>query len=105
MGISEVPHQRGLGTVLLAAALAVVLAGCREVRVNKYQTGVTSVPGGNQVAIVRSRRDLDAFGLHAPVRFNHEFGVILIIGPHAQIGWRQVINSIRANKKRVRIVI
>jgi hypothetical protein len=104
MGISEVPHQRGLGTVLLAAALAVVLVGCREVRVNKYQTGVTSVPGGNQVAIVRSRRDLDAFGLHAPVRFNHEFGVILVMGPHAQTGWRQVIDSIRANEQRVRIV-
>jgi len=103
MGISRVP-QRGLTAVLLAAALAVGLGGCREVRVNRYQTGTTVVPGGNQVAVVRSRHDLEALGVHAPVRFNHEFGVILIMGPHAETGWRQVIDSIRANEQRVRIV-
>ena len=103
MGISEVP-QRGLKAVLVAAALVVALAGCREVRVNRIQSGVTIVPGGNQVAVVRNRRDLEALGIRAPVKFNHEFGVILIMGPHAQTGWRQVIDSIRANEQRVRIV-
>jgi hypothetical protein len=43
-------------------------------------------------------------GIHAPVRFNHEFGVVLVMGPHSQTGWRQVIDSIRANEQRVRIV-
>jgi len=103
MGISRVP-QRGLTAVLLAVVLAVGLGGCREVRVNRYQTGTTVVPGGNQVAVVRSRHDLEALGIHAPVRFNHEFGVILVMGPHAETGWRQVIDSIRANEQRVRIV-
>jgi hypothetical protein len=103
MGISGVP-QRGLTAALLAAALAVGLGGCREVRVNRYQAGTTIVPGGNQVTVVRNRHDLEALGIRAPVRFNHEFGVILIMGPHAETGWRQVIDSIRANEQRVRIV-
>ena len=103
MGISEVP-LRGLKAVFFSAALVVMLTGCREVRVNRIQTGVTNVPGGNQVAVVRNRRDLEALGIHAPVKFNHEFGVILIMGPHTVTGWRQVVDSIRANEQRVRIV-
>jgi hypothetical protein len=102
MRISEVP--RGLRAILVVAAMAVALAGCREVRVNRIQSGVTVVSGGNQVAVVRTRRDLEALGIHAPVKFNHEFGVILIMGPHTQTGWRQVVDSIRANEQRVRIV-
>jgi hypothetical protein len=102
MGISEVP--RGLKTILVVACLALALAGCREVRVNRIQSGVTIVPGGNQVSVVRNRRDLEALGIRAPVKFNHEFGLILIMGPHSQTGWRQVIDSIRANEQRVRIV-
>jgi hypothetical protein len=88
----------------VGAALVLALAGCREVRVNRYQTGTTATGGGNQIAVVRNGHDLDSLGIHAPVRFNHEFGVVLIMGPHSQTGWRQVIDSIRANEQRVRIV-
>ncbi len=87
-----------LGVLLLS------LAGCREVRVKTYATGTTTVPGGNRIAVVRNRRDLEAFGIHAPVRFNHEFGVLLLMGPHRSTGWHQYIESIRANSSRVRIV-
>jgi hypothetical protein len=88
----------------LAAVLAVLLAGCREVRVKSYAQGTTPVLGGAQIAVVRNKHDLAEFGIHAPVKFNHEFGVVLLMGPHAQTGWRQVIESIRANAERVRIV-
>jgi hypothetical protein len=88
----------------LAAVLVVLLAGCREVRVKSYAQGTTPVLGGAQIAVVRNKHDLAEFGIHAPVKFNHEFGVVLLMGPHAQTGWRQVIESIRANAERVRIV-
>jgi len=94
----------GIGR-LAAALLAVgLLAGCREVRVRTYAQGTTSVAGAARVSIVRSRHDLDAYGVKAPVRFNHEFGVLLVMGPHHESGWRQVIESIRANESRERIV-
>jgi len=86
------------------AALALLLAGCREVRVKTYASGTTLAGGGNQIAVVRNRHDLEELGVKAPVRFNHEFGVALIMGPHTETGWRQVIESIRANDQRVRIV-
>ncbi len=89
------------------AALAVValaLVGCREVRVKTYAQGTTPISGASQIAVVRDRHDLDAFGIKAPVRFNHEFGVLLLMGPHAETGWHQTIESIRANAERVRIV-
>jgi len=81
-----------------------LLSGCREVRVRTYAQGTTIVAGGAHVSVVRDRRDLEAYGVHAPVRFNHEFGVLLVMGPHRETGWRQVIESIRANESRVRIV-
>lgn len=84
--------------------LGLLLAGCREVRVKTYATGTTPVSGGNQIAVVRNRHDLEELEIRAPVRFNHEWGVVLIMGPHADTGWRQVIESIRANDQRVRIV-
>jgi hypothetical protein len=86
------------------AVVAVVLAGCREVRVKTYAQGTTAAPGGNEIAVVRNRHDLEEFKIYAPVRFNHEFGVLLLMGPHQDSGWRQVIESIRANTQRVRIV-
>lgn len=86
------------------AALALLLSGCREVRVKTYATGTTTVPGVNQIAVVRTRKELDEYGIHAPVRFNHEFGVLLMMGPHAETGYKQTIESIRANAQRVRIV-
>jgi hypothetical protein len=88
----------------VAIAALILLAGCREVRVKSYAHGTTTILGGDQIAVVRSAHDLGEFGIHAPVKFNHEFGVVLLMGPHAQTGWRQVIESIRANADRVRIV-
>ncbi|MGH7728560.1 MAG: hypothetical protein ACREM2_07215 [Vulcanimicrobiaceae bacterium] len=85
-------------------AVAVLLSGCREVRVKSYAQGTTIDLGGNQVAIVRDRRALEEFGIEKPVRFRHEFGVLLLMGPHRSTGWSQVIESIRANPDRVRIV-
>lgn len=87
-----------LGVLLLA------LCGCREVRVKTYAHGTTSVSGGNRIVVVRNRHELEEFGIRAPVRFNHEFGVLLLLGPHEETGWRQTIESIRANADRVRIV-
>ena len=87
-----------LGLCLLA------LAGCREVRVKTYAQGSTIVSGGDRIVVVRTRRELEDFGIRAAVRFNHEFGVLLVMGPHHDTGWHQVIESIRANTERVRIV-
>ncbi len=82
-----------------------VLVGCREVRVKTYAQGTTTAPGGNAVVVVRSRNTLDSLGIKArSVRFTHEFGVVLLMGPHREVGWHQVIESIRANADRVRIV-
>ncbi len=86
-------------------ALVLLLAGCREVRVKTYAQGTTAVTlGGNQIAVVRNRHDLAVFGINKPVRFNHEFGILLLMGPHSETGWQQTIESIRANADRVRIV-
>jgi len=38
------------------------------------------------------------------VRFNKEFGVLLLMGSHRETGWTQLVESIRANSDRVRIV-
>jgi hypothetical protein len=88
-------------TALVALLL---LAGCREVRVNTLAQGTTTVPGGDQIAIVRNSFDLAKLGLKAPVHFRGEFGVILLMGPHVRTGYRQIIESIRANDQRVRVV-
>jgi hypothetical protein len=84
--------------------LLLLLTGCREVRVKTYAQGVTTAAGGNQIAVVRNGHDLETFGIRAPVRFDHEFGVLLLMGPHAETGWHETIESIRANTDRVRIV-
>jgi hypothetical protein len=86
-------------------ALVLLLAGCREVRVKAYRQGTSAtVAGGNQIVVVRNLHDLEGFGIRAPVRFNHEFGVLLLMGPHRETGWHQTIESIRANVERIRIV-
>jgi len=89
---------------ILAFVLLLTLAGCREVRVKTYAQGTTAAAGGNAIVVFRDRSSLEALGIKAPVRFNHEFGVILLMGPHKQTGYRQVVESIRANANRVRIV-
>lgn len=85
-------------------ALCLFLTGCREVRVKTYAQGSTAAPGGHQILVIRDERQLESLGIHAPVQFRHEFVVVLLMGPHKDAGWHQVIESIRANENRVRIV-
>ena len=87
-----------------AIVLLLALTGCRDVRVKTYAQGTTTAPGRSAIVVVRSQADLEAQGIHAPVRFKHEFGVLLLMGPHDRVGYHQVIESIRANEDRVRIV-
>lgn len=82
-----------------------LLVGCREVRVQTLATGTTTVAAsGNEIAVVRDSASLEHFGVRAPVRFRHEFGVILLMGPHERSGYTQIIESIRANPGGVRVV-
>jgi hypothetical protein len=90
--------------VLAALLMAVVLTGCREVRVNQQRSGTTPVAGGREVAVVRDRRALDALGVAVPVDFRHEFAVVLLMGPHRETGWTQIIEHIGANTDRIRVV-
>lgn len=87
-----------------ALMAVLLLAGCREVRVKTYATGTTPVMGGNQIVVVRDEPSLERLGIKAPVRFKGEFGVVLLLGPHDRTGYRQIIESIRANDERVRVV-
>lgn len=93
--------MRRLGAL---AALVLLLVGCREVRVKTYAQGTTPIGGASQIVVIRNRHELESFGVRAPVRFNHEFGVLLLMGPHGDTGWHQTIESIRANGERIRIV-
>lgn len=89
--------------VLLLVAL-VALAGCREVRVNQVRTGTTRVLGPNQILVVRDRRVLEGLDIAVPVNFRREFAVVLLMGPHRESGYAQLIESIRANADRIRVV-
>lgn len=84
----------------------VLLSGCREVRVQSLSVGDSTAyaSSGNQLMVVREPSQLERLGIKAPVRFKGEFGVILLMGPHQRTGYRQVIESIRANDQRVRVV-
>lgn len=81
-----------------------LLVGCREVRVNTLAQGTTTVSGGNQIVVVRDPDALAKLGIHAPVHFKGEFGVALLMGPHDRTGFKQIVESIRANDQRVRVV-
>ena len=81
-----------------------LLVGCREVRVQTLSQGTTTVLGGDQILVVRNPEDLAKLGIHAPVHFKGEFGVVLLMGPHDRSGYKQIIESIRANDQRVRVV-
>jgi hypothetical protein len=87
-----------------ALVALVILVGCREVRVKTFAQGTTTALGGDQIMIVRDQSQLDRLGIKAPVHFRGEFGVVLLMGPHARTGYRQIIESIRANDERVRVV-
>lgn len=83
----------------------VLLTGCREVRVQTLKQGTTTfLDGGNQIVVVRDSPSLERLGIRAPVRYRNEFGVVLLMGPHDRSGYRQVIESIRANPDGVRVV-
>jgi hypothetical protein len=103
-GSGAAPANGGRVKRLALALLVLLLAGCREVRVKTYAQGTTLGSNSSQIVVVRNRHDLEAFGIRAPVRFNHEFGVLLLMGPHTETGYKQTIESIRANSDRVRIV-
>ncbi len=90
--------------VLAALVLAVLLSGCREVRVNQVRSGTTPVTGSREVVVVRDRKSLEALGVAQPMDFRHEFAVVLLMGPHKELGWSQITESIRANSDRVRVV-
>jgi len=81
-----------------------LLVGCREVRVKTFAQGTTSFPGENQVSVIRNPTELSKYGIKAPVHFKGEFGVILLMGPHDRSGYKQIVESIRANDSRVRVV-
>lgn len=87
-----------------ALAALLLLVSCREVRVKTYAQGMTSVPGGNAIVVVRDTESLERLGIKAAVRFRGEFGVVLLMGPHARTGYHQIIESIRASDERVRVV-
>jgi hypothetical protein len=83
----------------------VLLTGCRDVRVRTLAVGTTPMlDGGNEIVVVRDEPSLERLGIRAPVRFRNEFGVALLMGPHDRSGYRQIIESIRANPDGVRVV-
>lgn len=89
---------------LWALAGLLLLVACREVRVQTLKTGTTPVLGGNEISVVRDTASLERLGIHAPVRYRNEFAVVLLMGPHDRSGYRQIIESIRANPNGVRVV-
>ena len=83
----------------------VLLVGCRDVRVRTLASGTTPVlDGSNEIVVVRDEQSLSRLGIHAPVRYRNEFGVVLLMGPHQRTGYKQIVESIRANVQRVRVV-
>lgn len=83
----------------------VLLTGCRDVRVKTLAEGTTTaLEGGNQIVVVRDEATLGRLGIRAPLRYRNEFAVVLLMGPHDRTGYRQIIESIRANPDGVRIV-
>jgi hypothetical protein len=84
---------------------ALVLVGCRDVRVLTVTQGTTPLSGPNAVVVVRSARDLEQLGIRSiDLRLHHEFGVVLLMGPHRSTNFHQVIESIKASGNRIRVV-
>ena len=79
----------------------IVLVGCREVRVKTLAAGTTTVLGGNQILIVRDEVTLGKLGIHAPVHFKGEFGVVLLMGPHDRTGYKQIVDAISLAARRL----
>ncbi|MFY9664050.1 MAG: hypothetical protein WAL67_01285 [Candidatus Cybelea sp.] len=95
--------KRWLALAGLALGL-VLLSGCREIRVKTLAAGTTTVLGGNQILIVRDAVSLGKLGIHAPLHYKSEFGVVLLMGPHDRTGYKQIVESIGASLERVRVV-
>ncbi|MGC8485010.1 MAG: hypothetical protein ACP5O6_05185 [Candidatus Baltobacteraceae bacterium] len=91
---------------LSALLLLFILVGCRDVRVRTYAQGRTFDAGhGDRIAVIRSRAQLSRYGIVAPdVRFRSEFCVALLMGPHDRSGFRQIVESIDAGLRHVRVV-
>ena len=101
MGVKSAVIRR----VLLASLVLVSLTGCRDVRVQTVTQGTTPISGHTAVIVVRSDHELEHLGIRCgPFHFNHEFGVVLLMGPHYATGYHQVIESIHASDDRVQIV-
>lgn len=84
--------------------ILVLLVGCRDVRVQTLRQGNTPVLGDDELVVVRDMPSLQRLGISAPVRFRNEFGVVLLMGSHDRSGYKQIIESIRANPDGVRVV-
>ncbi len=54
---------------------------------------------------MRDANSLEHLGIKAPVRFRNEFAVVLLLGPHTETGFRQVIEYLTANADRARVVL
>ncbi|HVA37406.1 MAG TPA: hypothetical protein VNJ51_07315 [Candidatus Dormibacteraeota bacterium] len=95
-----------LPALLAGVALALSLAGCRDIRVRTYAQGYSFVPAsGPEIAVVRDRRAMAALGIDLKgIDYRHVFAVALLMGPHRHEGYHQVIASIKANDTRVRVV-
>src|SRR5260370_22407455 len=96
----SVPMRR----VLAALALAVVLVGCREVRVNQQRSGTTPTVGPREVVVVRYHRTLDAIGVAGSLDFGKDFAVLLLSGPRKETAFAQGVAGMRAKHERVPIV-
>jgi len=53
---------------------------------------------------VRDAATLEKLGIKAPVHFRNEFAVVLLLGPHTQTGFRQIVEYLTANADRARVV-
>jgi hypothetical protein len=91
--------------IMALVVCVLALVGCREERVKSYAEGTTTILGPAQIVVVRNARDLETLGIHyTTIRYPKEFAVVLLMGPHKETGWSQLIESIRPNKQRIRIV-
>ena len=60
--------------------------------------------GPREIVVARDRRTLDSLGVPVQADFRHEFVVVLLMGPHKETGWTQIIESIKPNTERIRVV-
>ncbi len=66
--------------------------------------GTTPVLGPNQVVAAREAGELKRLRISPAGHFSGDFGIVLLMGPHQRSGYKQIIESIRADRRGVRIV-